>query len=143
MENLDEQVEFGSGGEEMVEDVCVGDNTVVMCHSSLNESVWVMLIDKPLTMVKEHLIDAWGQEWFQGNYIICGLWYKRLHLGNKSYYLLEDSPPTWVYSHLIMASKFPMSPTMHVIRGSLCTYELSNEVLRITHEGISYQQFVD
>jgi hypothetical protein len=75
--------------------------------------------------------------------LVCGLWYKRLHLGNKSYYLLEDSPPTWVYSHLILASKFPMSPTMHVIRGSLCTYELSNEVLRIIHESISYQQSVD
>jgi hypothetical protein len=143
MDNLDEQVEFGSGGEEMVEVVCVVDNIVVMCHSSPNESLWVMLVDTPLTMVKEHLVDAWGQEWFQGNYIICGLWYKRLHLGNKSYYLPEDSPPTWVYSHLILASKFPMSPTMHVVRGSLCTHELSNEVLNIIHEGIYYRQLVD
>jgi hypothetical protein len=143
MENLDEQVDFCSGGKEMVEDVCVGDNIVVMCHNFPNESLWVMFVDTPLTMVKEHLVDAWGQEWFQGNYIICGLWYKRLHLGNKSYYLLKDSPLTWVYFHLIMASKFPMSPIIHAIKGSLCTYELFNEVLRIIHEGISYQQLVD
>jgi hypothetical protein len=58
MENLDEQVDFCSGGEEMVEDVCVGDNIVVMCHSFPNENLRVMLVDTPLTIVKEHLVDA-------------------------------------------------------------------------------------
>jgi hypothetical protein len=58
MDNLDEQVEFGSGGEEMVEVVCVGDNIVVMCPSSPNESLWVRLVDTPLTMVIKHLVDA-------------------------------------------------------------------------------------
>jgi hypothetical protein len=57
MENLDEQVEFGSGGEKMVEGV--GDNIIVMCHSSPNESLWVMLVDTPLTIVKKHFINAW------------------------------------------------------------------------------------
>jgi hypothetical protein len=63
----------------------------------------------------------------QGDYIISGLWYERLCPNRKSYYLLKDSPLAWVYFHLIVAPKFPMPPTMHVVRGSLCTYELSTK----------------
>jgi len=96
-----------------------------------------MLIDTLVTKVNEHFVDAWGQEWFQGNYIIHGLWYERLCPSSRSYYLLEDSPPTFVYFHLAVASKFSMPPTMHTVRGSLCIYELSDEVLGIIHEGIS------
>jgi hypothetical protein len=37
-QNLDEPVEFGNGGKEMAEDVCVGDNIDVMFHSFQDES---------------------------------------------------------------------------------------------------------
>jgi hypothetical protein len=90
-------------------------------------------------MVKEHFMNEWGQEWFEGDYFLHGLWYERLCLGNKSYYLLEDSPPTYVYPHIVVASKFVLPPTTHVVRGSLCTYELSANVLVIIQEGISCQ----
>jgi hypothetical protein len=42
-----------------------------------------------------------------------------------------------------MASNFLMPPTMHTFKGSLCTYEVFDEVLGINHEGIYCQQFVD
>jgi hypothetical protein len=29
-----------------------------------------MLVNTPLTMVKEHFVDALGQEWFQGNWFV-------------------------------------------------------------------------
>jgi hypothetical protein len=45
MVNPDDLVEFGNGGEEMVEDVLVGDNIVVFCQSSIDESFWIMLVD--------------------------------------------------------------------------------------------------
>jgi hypothetical protein len=35
-----------------------------------------MLVDKPLHLVTQHFIDAWGQKWFEGDYIICGLRYE-------------------------------------------------------------------
>jgi hypothetical protein len=44
-------------------------------------------------------------------------------------------PLLHVYSHLVVASKFVLPPTSHVVRGSLCTYELSLEVLASIHEG--------
>jgi hypothetical protein len=38
MVNLNDPMEFGSGGEEMAKDVLVGDNIVVFCQSFANES---------------------------------------------------------------------------------------------------------
>lgn len=87
MLNYDEPMEFGNGGEEMAKDVLLSDNIVVLCQSSrTDENFWIMLVDKPLHMVTQHLTDAWGQEWLGGDYVMRGLWYKRLHLGNRSYY---------------------------------------------------------
>jgi len=51
MVNLNDPMEFGSGGEEMAKDVLVGDNIVVFCQSFANESFWIMIVDKPLHMV--------------------------------------------------------------------------------------------
>ncbi len=36
-----------------------------------------------------------------------------------------------------------MPPIVHSIRGSLCTYELSSEILGIIHEAIAFQQLPD
>ncbi len=58
MVNLNDPMEFGSGGEEMAKDVLVGDNIVVFCQSFANESFWIMLIDKPLHMVIRHFNDV-------------------------------------------------------------------------------------
>lgn len=88
MHGLDE-MEFGLGGEEMAHDLVVGDNIIVMCQTSRDESFWIMLIDQPMCMVIEHFMDTWGQEWFEGDYVIHGLWYETLCLGSRSYYLLE------------------------------------------------------
>jgi hypothetical protein len=39
------KVEYGNGGEEMVDDVVVGDNIIVLCQNFINESFWIMLVD--------------------------------------------------------------------------------------------------
>jgi hypothetical protein len=39
------KVEYGHGGEEMVDDVVIGDNIAMLCQSSIDESIWIMLID--------------------------------------------------------------------------------------------------
>jgi hypothetical protein len=59
------------------------------------------------------------------------------------YYLLKNSPPTFAYSHLIVASKFPMPPTTHVVKGSLSIYELSTKVLGFIHKGLASRQLID
>jgi hypothetical protein len=136
MHNVNVEIAYGNGGEEMANEVVVGDNITVMI--STNEGFWIILVSTPVHMVKEHFTNEWGQKGLEGDYVLQGLWYKRLHPSNKSYYLLEDSPPTYVYSHLVMPSKFVLPPTTHVVRASLCTYELSADVLAIIHEGMEH-----
>jgi hypothetical protein len=44
------------------------------------------------------------------------VWYERLRLGSsRSYILLEDSVLAFVFSHLIIASKFKMGHLLHII----------------------------
>jgi len=52
-------LEYGNGGEEMVNDV-VGDNVTVLCQSSIDEIFRIMLVDILIHMVKEHFTNAWG-----------------------------------------------------------------------------------
>jgi hypothetical protein len=47
--------------------------------------------------------------------------------GSRSYFLQIDKPHTFV--HLVLASKFPMRPIQHSMKGSHVTYELRHEVL--------------
>ncbi len=53
----------------MVDDV-VGDNITMLCQSSINEIFQIMLVNIPVHMVKEHFTNAWGQQWFEGDYVI-------------------------------------------------------------------------
>lgn len=79
MVNPNDPMEFGSGGEEIAEDVLMGDNIAILCQNYAYENLQILLVDKPLHMMTWHFKDDWGQEWFEGDYVICGLWYKRLH----------------------------------------------------------------
>jgi hypothetical protein len=61
LQNPDAKVEYGSGGEEMADDVVMGDNITMLCQNSIDESFWIMLVDTHVHMVKEHFTDAWQQ----------------------------------------------------------------------------------
>jgi hypothetical protein len=59
------------------------------------------------------------------------VWYEKLRLRSRSYALLEDSPWTFVFTHLIVVSKFRMPPIAHTIKGCNATYELTFEGMGI------------
>jgi hypothetical protein len=42
----------------MANEVVVGDNIVVMI--SANEGFWIILVSRPVHMVKEHFTNEWG-----------------------------------------------------------------------------------
>jgi hypothetical protein len=71
----------------MENDLVVGDNVVVVCESSTNEHLWLLLCDKPVHIVKESITDDWGQTWYEGDNVIGGLWYEQLGLRSWTYYL--------------------------------------------------------
>ncbi len=55
-----QEIEFKTRGEQMANDLVVGDNIVVVCQSSTNESFQLFLCDKMVHIVKESFIDGWG-----------------------------------------------------------------------------------
>jgi hypothetical protein len=115
----------------MAKDVNIGDNVAIKCQTNTNEDYWILLCDKGLHMVEECFTDRWGQEWFPGDWVIQGVWYERLRLGNMSYILCEDSPPAFVFSHLIIAFKFNMPPITYNVQISNAIYELTANVMGI------------
>lgn len=61
------------------------------------------------------------------------------NIGMKNYNVLvatliffrNDKPKTFVFSHLVLASKFIMPPTAHTMKGIGSSFELKPNVLKI------------
>ncbi len=56
--DLAKEIEYGSGGELIVDVVLVGDNIVIKVNESTNEIFWFMLVDKCVHVVEEDFTDA-------------------------------------------------------------------------------------
>jgi hypothetical protein len=92
----------------------IGDDVVVIVDELENEDpFYIFLCNRPLHRCQKKLEDEWGNIWYKGEMIIGGVWYQIMvnHRGtNIPYRLFIDSGPTFVYSHMVIASKFPMLP---------------------------------
>jgi len=45
------------------------------------------------------------------------------------YFLKDDKHFTYVFNHLVLAFKFSLPPTTHMVKGAYATYELSNDAI--------------
>jgi hypothetical protein len=129
--DLDEEVEAGSGGEWISEDVSIGNNIAIRADSTDDESFWIMLVDKGLHVVQTEFTDPSGSLYVHGDQVLRGYWYERLRPGSRTYWLRDDRPQSFVFSHLVIASKFSMVPTAHSVKGSFGSYEVKEDVLNI------------
>jgi hypothetical protein len=57
--------------------------------------------------------------------------YDVLQSGSRTYFFQDDKPLAYVFSHLVLVSKFSLALTAHIIKGMYATYELSNEAMSI------------
>lgn len=139
----DEEVQAGSGGESIAEAVSIGNNVAVRAHSVDDESFWIMLVDKGVHEVENSFTDPSGSEYVPGDQVIRGFWYERLRSGSRTYWLRADRPPSCVFSHLVIASKFSMPPTAHVTKGHFGSYELKEDVLNIILNAVLEAEALD
>lgn len=130
MHDTDEDIEAGRGGEAMAEDVQAAEN-VACISDDIEDPFWLMLVDKPCTVVVDAFTDGWGNSFHAGDFVIRGFWYERLRPGSRSYYLRTDKPNAYILSHLVLASKFSLPPTLHFVRGTYASYELGAEASMI------------
>jgi hypothetical protein len=57
--------------------------------------------------------------------------------------LRDDKLHAFVFSHLILASKFSMPPACHVVKGNYATYELTNEITKVILEALDAVRLLD
>jgi hypothetical protein len=82
----------------------------------LMKTIGSCYVTKVSIWYKQGFQNGWGQDWLPWNWVIQSVWYERLRLGNsRSYILLEDSALAFVFSHLIIASKFRMGRLLHIL----------------------------
>jgi hypothetical protein len=84
--NLDEEVEASTGGEWIVDALCVGDNVAVRAQAE-DEAFWLMLVVKAAHTVLEAFTDGDGNTYVPGDVVISGFWYERLRIGSRIYLL--------------------------------------------------------
>jgi hypothetical protein len=92
----------------------IGDIYVVVSNELENgDAFFVVFCNKPLHRCMETFNDGWGNMWYEGDMILCGIWCKCMvgpNIQNLSYMLFKDVHSIVTYFHLVIKSRFPMLP---------------------------------
>jgi hypothetical protein len=117
MYDFEEEVETKLGGEWIAYVVQIGDNV-----NGIDETFWI--IDEGVHTVQTSFTNGWSNEYVEGDVVLRGFWYDRLSINSRTYLLRDDKHVAYVFSNLILASKFSMPPTCHTFNGKYTSYEL-------------------
>jgi len=101
------------------------------CESGNGEQFWLLFCDKPIDIVAETFNDPYKNTYYKEDCVICGCYYDLLRSGSRTYYFHDDAEPTYIYSHLVCASKSTMPPISYNIHWSYATFELLVETFRL------------
>jgi hypothetical protein len=142
MHDTDEDIHTGIASAMIAEDILVGDNVACISEDP-DDPFWFMLADKSCHVVAQTFTDDWKNTFEIGDVCIRGYWYERFRLGSRSYHLRFDKLATYILVQSILASKFSMLPMLHYVRGSLPTYELSEEALGQISDALQQQMLLD
>lgn len=119
----------------------IGDNVVVITNNKTNEQFWLLLVYKIAHVVHESFEDEWGNSYVKGGVVLRGYWYERLQASSRFYTLRDDKPLAYIFSHLIITSKFAMPPTIQSVKG-YASYKLKLEVLGFIIDAIEATRFL-
>jgi hypothetical protein len=83
MYDSDEEIEVGTRGEWIVNNLHLGDNIVVL--TPIDEPFWLMLVDKGAHIVLKSFEDGDKNEWIARDVVVKGYWYEKLQNSSRSY----------------------------------------------------------
>jgi hypothetical protein len=95
----------------------------------MDEQFWLLLVDKTIHIMQESFEDGWGNSSIERDVVLRGYWFERHQVGSHTYVFRNDKPLAYIFSHLIIISKFIMPPIIHFMKGNYATYELRYDVL--------------
>jgi hypothetical protein len=139
----DEDEEIEACSDEGIPDgLVIGDNVAVRTPSE-EEPFWIMLVVKATYIIAEAFCDPDGNAYLPRDVVFNGMWYEQLREGSLTYLLKNDRDPSTIYSHLILSSKFSMSPIVHPIKSHFSGFELHAEVKEIINEALRSAALLD
>ena len=110
----------------------VGDNFAVKADAANGEgaSFYIVQCFKRLHVVdKDQGPDPYGFKVDQGDEVVLGVYYKQSGRSPTSFILQSDMGPCFIYSHWVIASKFPMVQAQHTQKGDKVVYALPQSAL--------------
>jgi hypothetical protein len=85
---------------------------------------------KQMHIVQENVgPNDWGNFEEKGDEIVIDHYYKQSCTRKSSHVLIRDKGPTFIYSHLVCASKFSMVQASHKQKGGSTVYSLPSTML--------------
>jgi hypothetical protein len=66
-----------------------------------------------------------------------------LQSGSRTYLLKDDKLLAYVFSHLVLASKFSLPPTTLMVRKTYATYELFSEAISLIMVALKATQLLE
>lgn len=110
----------------------VGDHFAVLADDGTGfPEFWILQCQEPLHGVEEDKMeDTWGQTVYRGEQIVIGTYYKQRGSSRSSYIREDPRRPAFIYSHLVVATKFDLPAATHRQkggRGGTQVYKLTTE----------------
>lgn len=96
-----------------------GDHFAVLADDGEDRpEFWILQCVEPLHGVEEVMKeDSWGQRVYQGEQIVIGTYYKQKGHSDDSYVREDPCRPAYIYSHLVVATRFDMPIAKHRQKG--------------------------
>jgi hypothetical protein len=128
----------------MADSLLVGDNIAVQASNDENDKFWIILVYKGVHRVENAFFDDAGNEYISGDMVIGGYRYERYSRPRShSYFLQDDRAIVYVYTYIVMVSKFSMPPTLGRLNGRFASYELTTPVMEIILDAIGQCEALD
>ncbi len=109
----------------------------------MDEWFWLLLMDKTVHIMQESFEDEWGNSCIEGDVVLRRYWFEKHQVGSHTYVFRNEKPLAYIFSHLIIASKFIMPPIIHFIKGNYVIYELRYDVLNCIIDVVETSNLLD
>jgi hypothetical protein len=125
----DNESEYSGDTDDLMDSLEIGDHFAILAEPNNEEGVpyYILQCQREKFIVGEPFHCVWGNSFEIGDHVIEGLYFQNWGTRARNYVFLNNSLPAFVHSHLLKATKFPMIPLDHRVKGSDPIYNLPEE----------------